>query len=180
MHLTKKQKIYGGLLIVAAGAMFVDRVMIGSEMGTPQRATAKPARSLSVSGDGGIVPSDDAMSNIPDRDQLIASRLAVAARQRGIRIASLRDAFEPPESWVGRSNGVDTVNHSAMTAETFRRQYPLMAVIKTGGDSYAVVGNRTIRVGQILNGFTLVAVKQRTALFRSKLDQIELNLSSSQ
>lgn len=180
MNLNKKQKIYGGLLILAVAAVFVDQVIIGSDVGTPHRASAQPVKPQpSAGGQAAVVPAG-AGSFVPDTEQLITNRLAGVARDQGVDFATLRDGFEPPEAWVGKGGSVQLAAGPEMTAQEFQQRYPLMAVITTGGQSYAVVGDQTLRVGQVLHGFKLVAVKKRKVLFELDGAPVVLTLATQQ
>lgn len=174
MNLTTKQKVYGGLLILAVGAVLVDRVIIGIDVASPQQASAKAVQPpVAVDGVAGVGSLEDVA--VPDRDQLIASRLAAVAQQQGLEFGDLRDGFEPAQSWLGKPQ---QAADAQLTPEAFRGRYPLMAVFTTAGKSYAVVGGQTLRVGQALEGFKLVAIQRRRVLFVSAHGRVVLKLST--
>ncbi len=47
----------------------------------------------------------------------------------------------------------------------------------TGGGGRAVVDGRTFRIGQHLDGFELISVNQRSAVFESNGTRVKLTLS---
>ena len=179
MNLTKKQKIYGGLLILAAGGAFVDRVIIGSDVASPNHATASSTQSESAQADASDSSASGAIASfVPNPDRLITNRLAAVARRKGVGFVNVRDGFEPHKSWVGQPVSAVSDLKPAFTEADFRSQYPLMAVITTDEKSYAVVGKHTLAVGQRLHGFKLVAVKKHEAVFEFGGTSIQMEITS--
>lgn len=173
MNLNKKQKIYGGLLILAVGVVFVDRVIIGSDTALPKQASATPTRPTTHDTSSSPILS---ASFVPVRDQLIGSRLAKTAQQHEVTFTNLRDGFAPSASWIGTPSPVATT--ATFTAEDFRRKYPLVAVMTMDGKSFAVVGSRRVGVGQTVEGFKLIAVQQRTAVFERNGTRVNMTLNT--
>ena len=67
---------------------------------------------------------------------------------------------------------------ASFTEAEFLRKFPLMAVMTMGGESFAVVGERTIGVGQVVEGFKLVSVQQRKAVFERDGSRVTLALTA--
>jgi len=178
MNLNKKQIIYGGLLILAIGVVFVDRVIIGSDAAGPHQASAKPTSSRPVVDDLVIITTTASFIQSPEK--LIAHRLAGAAQREKVGIIGLRDGFKPTESWIGKPSSTRSVTSSEFTESDFRNKYPLMAVITTDGKSYAIVGGHTLYVGQKIKGYKLIKIQERQAVFELNETRITMTLPTEQ
>jgi len=184
MKLSKEHKILIGLLILSAGAIFVDRVIIGSEVTAPQQASAELVLARLATGHPPLSSAllDDAL-HPTGHDQPITNRLASAARLRGIGYENLKDAFKPSESWIKKPEpaakpATPAAQNPKLLGEAFRTQNRLMAVIATNGQRYAVISNRKLNIGQTLDGFRLVSIQQHRVRFESHGIQVELTLTA--
>ena len=180
MKLSKERKIFIGLLALAGGGALADRVFVGSDLSTPQSAYAGDTET-------GATPVAAGISFTPfeisDDTPLLADRLAAAARSRRVGSDNIQDAFAASESWISRQPAPTTASPSPSREDTiaqFTSSHKLMAVITNGGRDYAVIDGHPLAVGQSVDGFRLVSLKQRSAVFRSADMSAEMTLPSKQ
>ena len=63
-------------------------------------------------------------------------------------------------------------------AARFIRTHPLAAVVVNGEESYALVDDQFLVPGQTVDGFTLVSVGDRSAVFEREGEQAILELAN--
>jgi hypothetical protein len=105
----------------------------------------------------------------------LATRLSSIARSESLHGESVRDAFRPPGAWVGASR-LASPDEMAVAAREFQNRRLTAVIMRTSGRGVAIVDQRTVAVGQSLDGFLLVAVKERSAVFRRGTQRVELRL----
>ncbi len=164
MDLSPRQKVFVSILALGAGALLVDRAFLPgpkqAAAGTePEAAGDAPA---SHAAPGESLPS-------PSRGGL-AERLDDLAVARGPDPFAMRDAFALPQSWLAQNQPLGPA------AERFREAHRLTGVMLSEAGGYAVIDGRCLLVGQTLEGFTLVAVSERSAVLESGSDRVELEL----
>lgn len=181
MQLTKQQKIVGALLVLAVVAFGIDRWVIGTDddlavsapaagrhAGATRRATARQARPLTV-------PATSAPEASLGSIASLATRLSCIAAAENLNLDRVRDAFRPPAAWVGTTRAV-TPDEIALAARGFQNRKLTAVIMRNSGRGVAIVDQRTVSVGQSLDGFVLVAVKERSAVFRRGGQRVELRL----
>lgn len=174
MRLTRTQKIYVLILALAAIALAIDRVFLPP----PQDASATHGAALAVT--SAAVDLDDLDALVSEievpmpRHVVIGHQLDALARQRGLRPQDVRDAFRPSAAWPDRGA---VTGPSRSVAERFKAAHELTAVMAAGPDGYAIVDGRTLFIGQVLDGFTLVSVGPRRATLESGSVRVVLDLS---
>src|SRR5688500_17177769 len=98
MKLTKKQKGYVAVLVVALAAFLADRVfLLPSADGA--HGTENPA-DLLIKPAGGVAQAPPAPARSPYRVDLLAERLTVAASEHRLDLSNVRDAFVPSAAWI--------------------------------------------------------------------------------
>ena len=180
MQLTKQQKVVGVVLGLAVVACAVDRWVLG------------PDDALAVAGDSGAAgprsprrpaarqprPAVATAATAPEASlgslAGLATRLRYIAKNEKLDPGATRDAFRPPAAWVGTSRAA-TPDEMALAARDFQNRR-LTAVMRNSGRGLAIVDQKTVAVGQSLDGFTLVTVKERSAVFRRGSQRVELRL----
>ena len=178
MALKNEHKIYAGLLVLAVGALFIDRVIIGSTDGPIQTASAQPiVASASLTSTHTNHASNNDIIALTNSNQWITDRLQALAQAKNIRAEEVLDGFEPSKRWTQQLNPNQHVNKTRLSADEFRKKYQLMAVITTNGTSHAVINGQTFKLGQNLDGYRLTVIKKRTISFRDENSQIDLTLS---
>lgn len=179
MQLTKQQKIVGAVLVVAVIAFGVDRWLIGTDdnlaisapagprqSGAARRATARPSKPLTAA-----AAPETSLGSVAS----LATRLTLIAKAENLNLDAVRDAFRPPAAWVGTTRAV-TPDEMAVAARDFQNRKLTAVIMRNSGRGVAIVDQRTVGVGQSLDGFVLVAVKERSAVFRRGGQRVELRL----
>lgn len=180
MILTNKQKMSAVVLVVAVAALFVDRVIIGSNASTPSRATAQtPADNSRPSQVGGGEARADLQRHSITLKPSGGNRLAAVASQQGVDPKNVHDAFAPHHAWA-QPRRVGSSQAAGDPVQQFQKTYQLIALIKEDNVGFAIVNDRTLRIGQTIDGFRLVAVGKQSAIFESGDDhRVELKLISN-
>jgi len=88
---------------------------------------------------------------------------------------ALRDPFSLPPSWSDTTAGKG--ERAPDPTGEFVRQHQFRAVVVRNGESSALVDDSFLVPGQSLDGFTLVAVGPRSALFERDGQQVVLSLA---
>ena len=192
MTLTKQQKIYAAVLGLAVSAFAFDRFVLGpgddapEEMAAtpavaahrpgPRRAPARPAvaaaagKSAAVPAAGAAAPAAPAAPA-----STLSVRLEALAAAQKIKLDNVGDAFKPSPVWVGSpKQPAPTVELVDAVAEFQKKK--LTAVMKQASGGIAVIDKTYLSVGQSLDGFRLVAVKDRSAILRRGNQRVELRL----
>ncbi len=86
-----------------------------------------------------------------------------------------RDPFSLPPSWSDTTAGREERTLDA--TEAFVRRHQFRAMVVRNSQSCALVDDSTLIPGQSLDGFTLVAVGARSALFEGDGKQVVLHLA---
>jgi hypothetical protein len=167
MPLTKQQKIYMGVLALAAGAWCVDRFILGGAATAPQNvaaSTAIPDRATAHS----VNPLT------PATKPSLCSRFAdISEKFPTLENKPADDAFVPPPHWLGGSaqsqQNVDAgkaPQGPTVNADQIRKDYKLTAVLRAGRGDAAVINGVLVQVGQRFGdrgNVQLVSLTSRTA-----------------
>lgn len=201
MQLTKQQKIVGAVLALAALALVTDRWVIGSDdsaalvapetataqqAGAKRRSMAQPARPAVAAAPG----EAEAGSVAALAARLEGARTTIAAKDPRFDLEKIHDAFQPTASLAGARQKVEAPAEQQDAAKAFTDKHKLAAVVKRQSgrgvaifqDKFTLPGQTkpaqaTLAVGQSLDGFVLVAVKDRSAILRRGAQRIEMRLS---
>jgi hypothetical protein len=172
VELTRQRKALFAVLGVGALALIADRMIstpatveAGGRMYAPVALPPGPGVKQASPGESSRIdpPLLHRMRELPEATQYDS-------------VAKL-DAFKPPASWVPEAPVVEVaapVVESA--ADIFQRSHRLTAVLSGPAGEFAVIGGRTLAIGQDLDGFILVAVGTRSAVFRWEDAEVTLTL----
>jgi len=174
MKLSKERKIFVGFLILALGAVFIDRVVIGSGVTEPQRVEAGPALAQSEPGERSTAASFDAALPASEHGPSMSDRLLGMVQAQGLAQDDGRDAFAPSKAWADELG----LGQGDVGQASFQDRHHLVAVIMTNGERYVIIDDQTLGLGYTLDGFTLVDVNERTAVLESNGHQVELEIPS--
>ncbi len=105
----------------------------------------------------------------------VAQRLDKLALGREADAQTQRDPFSLPPSWSDTPTGKGDKTPDA--AEAFARRHQFRAMGVHNGQSCALVDDSTLTPGQSLDGFTLLAVGPRSALFEGDGKRVVLHLA---
>ncbi len=176
MKISRERTILIAVLGVAGLGLLVDRVLLGSDVTGPAETTAgvmdvqavDPASLL-------IQPSrEQSLAEQPGGAPL-AERLRLAVHGRiGDNELPTRNAFVPSPAWIPSGLGTVQTDEQADRVREFTQQYHLEAVLLTGNRRCAVINGTTVYPGQMLDGYRLLSVRERSAEF--EVDGVRVNL----
>jgi hypothetical protein len=153
-------------------ALVIDRVVLRPQ-GGPESASAG---SYAVSGDT-VSPTTDTAGSQPEPERPdVAARLNSLWSDNGLDSAEIRDPFSLPPDWLG--GNADAGAPATDPASVFAKTHQLAAVVRDGRESYVLVGDHFLRPGQGIDGFKLVSVADRAAVFERDGVQVTLQLKS--
>ncbi len=190
MQLTRKQ--IG--LITGCGLTLVSVVVDKTLMGGPTPAAASDqlaVASTANSAADSVTPGDavaalaaghEAQMKKSLQASALADKLAKLSQSRVPGDKSVRDVFASPSQWFDQDNAVQVqVENDSQPVQSatqqFAEKHRLSTVIMAGKRSAAIVDSKPIRIGQRIDGFTLVEVRQYSALFEKDGQQVELKLN---
>ncbi len=171
MSRSRERNALIAVLAIAGLGLLVDRVVIGSDMTGPAESSAGVLDDFAADPASLLIVPDKAGNAVPpgaDHAGSLASRLRQITGGATTGDGSVvRDAFAPGPGWVPVGIEPEAGGVAAMAAEAFKRDHKLEAVLVTGDQRYAVVNGQTIYVGQTLQGYRLVSVRERSAEFQA-------------
>jgi len=171
MALAKRQKVFIAVFFLGLIALAADRVCLLPQ-GGPKQASANAFELYGVP-----VSTADPMPEPPGaQNPTVAERLDRSWSAQEVNEADLRDPFSLTASWQV-SPPVDTPP-APDEAEVFAKTHPLVAVMKDGRQSYVLINDRVLPLGEQMDGFTLVSVGAKSAVFEHEGKQIILELVS--
>lgn len=177
MQLSKERKIFVGVLLLALGALFVDRVVIGSDVTEPQRASAGQASAPARTGEPPAAASVANTPQSPPQGPSIADRLREVTQARGSARGDVRDALAPSKAWADEL-GLGQSDTTVQQEIPFQDRHHLVAAVVIDGDRYVIIDDQTLGLGNTLDGYTLVDVNERTAVLESNGHRVELEIPS--
>ena len=175
MTLTKERKIYLALACIAGLGLITDQLFFGASSG-PQPASAATSVLNAV-----VPTSIDTMTpELPldiseslDKPTL-ARTLDRVAENRKPTANEIRDPFQPPSSWQSKPASEEQSQFASHDANSFREQHQLLAVVPNRRQPCAMVNGKLLFLGQSLDGFKLITVANRRAMFESDGKTVEL------
>lgn len=179
MRLSKSQKVYVCVFGLGAVALLADRVFFGAAAVAPEAAgaghqVAPPLREgtrelplpLQADAPGPLVQEDT-----------LADRVRAVAEASKLHLVDVRDAFSPSEALIGQLQKAGPRGSQQSKSEAFEQRHRLTAVMAGNAGGYAIVDGACVLIGQELEGFKLVSVGERSAVFQSKdAARVELKL----
>ena len=179
MQLTKHQKMVGAVLGLAVAAFAVDRWVIGHAPADDAALATSPApaaRRTAPRPQRNRVPAAEQLADASQSAvSTLAARLDEVARAQKLNLEVVNDAFRPPAAWVGTQRTA-IVEDRPDAAREFLQRHRLTAVMRQTGGGVAIIDQKTVAVGQSLDGFRLVAVKERSAVLRRGQHRVEMRL----
>jgi hypothetical protein len=159
MTLTKRQKTLMVVFFIGLAALGVDRTFL-----RPQGGAAAASADPLLRPDERVSP----LANVPVLQEP-PGRTGVAARldrlwsDKDADPEQGRDPFAPAAPWGQSAPSTDT--KTVDEAALFIAGHRLTAVVIDPRASYAVVNDRALTPGQSIDGFKLVSIGKRSALF---------------
>jgi len=168
MNLTKRQKMLSAVFLVGVTGLVVDRVILRPQ-GGPRAASAESPVAVSPSTKAAGPPVENPPACAP-----VAERLNNLLPAKAASAEELRDPFSLPLSWSDSTaaNGERTPD----TITAFTRKHQLKAVVVQGEESSALVDDTHLVLGRSVDGFRLISVSHRSAVFERDSKQAVLDL----
>jgi hypothetical protein len=173
MPLTRERKIYIGLLGVGLVALTADRLTRG---GTGDARAQDSSEYVVARTDGQAVakssPAFASANNVGGAGGISDRLRELGGRAAPESAADRRDLFRVPRNWAPDHNvppATGPVKEPSGGPAEFERAHRLTAVILSERQGQAVIDGRIYKPGQVLDGYTLLAVTQDAVVFRSKL-----------
>ncbi|MHC5002485.1 MAG: hypothetical protein ACYTJ0_05120 [Planctomycetota bacterium] len=178
MQLSTKQKMYASVLGLCGVALAVDRVVLGPAELTAAEGEAE-LLATSTSGTAGRTAMAATAAADPGMLWAIARQVDEVAKTENVDIEQIPDAFRAPDSWFPPpATETQPVSVGPDPVEQFLAAHRLQAVMAGGASSVAVIDGTGLKVGETLDGFTLVSVGDRSAVFESESGvRVELELT---
>ncbi len=172
MALTKRQKTLIAVFFLGLIGLGVDRVFLRPQ-GGPDAASADSSDNYAVP----LSPAREAPSPAAEaQDPGVGERLEQIWPDRELNTVEARDPFSLAGSWSdGKATGPSATPESA---EAFARAHPLAAVVVSGRQSYISIDDRILKLGEQIEGYTLVSVGTKSAVFERQGERIVLELLS--
>lgn len=177
MKPTKKHMLLAAAAVLAVAALVIDRAVIGYDLTEPSQASAGQATAASPALRQATHGAPGPTKN-PVAEHLESfSHQAWSGSGDGVK-----DAFRTPTHWFDQGRPADTEEPAVFLPDPgtqFVHKHRLEAVMMTGSGGYAILdGEKVIRTGQKIDGFTLVSLTKREAVFRSGDSQVVLAIES--
>jgi hypothetical protein len=182
----KKQKVYLAVLGLAVVAFVMDRTLLDASTTAPASATAalrsrqaKKAQDAKQPG-----PEDDSAPQAPVKTDLsrrvsIGRQIArICIDEASASAGPCPDAFTASPLWVAvevEQDPQEQVSKDKTVLESLKSRYTLTAVI-SGSSGMAILGGRCVRLGQSIEGCTLVEVTGQRAIFQAGEHRVELKV----
>jgi hypothetical protein len=185
MNLTRKHKVYAGVLAAGLAALGADRLVFNSDLTGPEHATASlliqpqvPGGSGSAGASRGALAAAAALSE-PTR----SAKASLADRLEGVGRLSdpggdpgsgrIADAFQPSEAWLSamsprKAQEAAQEEKGQAAAQGFIAHHHLTAIMKTQQGGYALVDGQYVAAGQEVDGFKAVSVTQASVVFEGQ------------
>ena len=168
MTLTKRQKTLLSVFGLGVIALVADRTILRPQ-GGPAAASASQS-SDAERPSGGAPASEDQPPPID-----MADRLAALWSGQEPDLEQARNPFALPATWF--ATGGEALDRAPDAVRRFIRTHRLTAIGMQAGESYVMVDDQFLVPGRRIDGFTLVSVAERSALFECEGRQAVLELT---
>lgn len=188
MTLTGRQKKMIAMLAFSVVSFFVDQMFFG-----PSKVDAGSSLLLARPGGGEVGQAGAGATTQRSAASLqwgargVQARLVAATRPFATSLVETRDIFHP----MGLAKPATEKAPTDMAARTvvkesapdpvvvFLSKHSLRAVMSAGKGGCAMVDDRLVRVGELLDGHRLIALERRAAIFEVNSVRVRLTLSDA-
>ncbi len=179
VNLTTQRKVAMALLGTALVALVLDRTVLapgGASAATPSPAASHPT--VAATAPSGVTPAASPSGRSENRSRAagISSRLSIALDSPKWTADQVVGSLRPSPEWTAPAG--EPGAPASDRAGKFKASHQLRAVMsrRDAESRIALIDGRPMRVGEVLEGYTLVAVGARSAVFESGADRIVLSL----
>jgi len=177
--MTQKRKVQvnAALVGLALTALAVDKLFLsGGDGSVPASASAQEFGLAELAGvDGADSYDDQAGPSYSDLDVRLEDFDARDPQRDPFELSQMLRArvHTQTQEQSDRESDAETLRR---TAEEFKSANRLDGVLSSGRNPIALVNGRTIRLGQTIDGFELIAVQDLTAVFQLDDVRVELHI----
>ncbi len=168
MKPTPKQKIYGGIVAAGLAALITDQLTRPG----PQASDASEIRAAVALTAAKPVHSVQTEKPAKSITELLRDASQEAAWTSA---ADRRDPFRPTLAW-GASAMANEAPPAVPPAAKFAAAHHLTSTVTAGSNRHVMVDGRILNQGQTFDGFTLVAIEARAAVFEANGQAVTLRL----
>lgn len=168
MTMTKRSTTLMALFLVGLIALAADRTILRPQGGPGAASAASGTQSSELL--SGNVPVLETQPSEPG----VAQRLEALGSGEGPDFERMRNPFALPATWI--EEPVEAAERVPDAVARFMRTHQLTAIVVQNEGSYALVNDQLLAPGRILDGFTLVEVRDRAAVFEQEGNQVLLEL----
>jgi hypothetical protein len=173
MVLNGRQKVGVVVLTVGAVALVVDRAFVLPKSApASDRAVPVVEKGLRAASGERPTPSSLETSSV----QTVTRRLEAAWSEKGLSFEAPRDLFSLSGSWGRDPDPLPGDRLTGRGDASFVRTYKLEAIIEDEEGRHASINDRLLRLGDSLDGYTLVEIQSESVLFEREGRRIELRL----
>jgi len=172
MNLTKRQKMLSAVFLLGLVGLVADRTILRPQGGPSAASAQSVSETPSAVGPSDSVPAADSAA----APATVAERLNRLLSGPTASPDELRNPFSMPPSWSG--TGATTAEKPPDTTDVFLRKHQLKAVVMQGQEACAQIDDSFLVPGQSVDGFKLLSVNERTAVFEREGKQAILELVS--
>ncbi len=188
---SKQRKAYVVILALALGGLGVDRILLdGGATGPSQtEASLSPTPTPGVTPAPGTIPgtttgfapgsarASGASAGSPTaRTMTLAGRLDKIAESESFDLAQVEDAFLPASGWLKKEQPKARPVVKVDEVQAFTNTHKLLALVNNAHGGAAIINNQTVVLGKVVDGFTLIEVTKRSAIFEKDGRRVELSL----
>jgi len=179
MHtkLSRERKVFIGVLSVALAGLLVDRIFLGSGLTGAAEASAAEEYALDPFTEQFDIEPLTIEPEPASLTATLADRLEDYAQSHADDAGTLPDVFQPSAAWLPESPEADGAYRPPNAADEFRATHQLTAVMLSRSTPGAVVNKQFLTVGMEIDGFTLVSLSERSAIFDDDGKRVELQLA---
>jgi hypothetical protein len=167
VKLTRERKIFLGLLGLGAAALAVDRVFLGPAGASAAVGETPSAKAVAA-----------APAPAPVRPEKRATGPSLAQRLRGattrLDASSTKDAFKPSSAWGVTPAKVPAA--ASEDAQTFQATHHITSILQAGDQAIVMIKGKTYRVGEVVDGYRVVEIRTRSAVFQGNGPAFEVSL----
>ncbi|UCG33114.1 MAG: hypothetical protein JSU68_00495 [Phycisphaerales bacterium] len=177
MSRKRRLQINAGIIALCITALAVDKLLLSDGARPELAGAAEPASGQSISDTDAT--SENGPAPLALRlDQKLAEYDDVDPPRDPFQLSdTMKAALPPPPSAKRNPQTVGTPpGPPELTAEGFESIHRLEAVLVAGSSSMAVVNGQTVYLGESLDGFALVSVEDRSAVFERGEERVTLIL----
>jgi len=179
MHtkLSRERRVFIGVLGIALAGLLVDRLFLGSGLTGASEASAAEEYALDPSTEQFDIEPLAIEHEPTSLTATLADRLEEYAHSHAPDTGTLPDVFQPSAAWLPESPAAAGGYRPPNAADEFRATHQLTAVMLSRSTPGAVVNKRFLTVGMEIDGFKLVSLSERSAVFDDDGKQLELQLA---